>query len=364
MSTKDRLFLPWLALAAVCTVLMWMWPGAETVPFHLAWIAVALGYGLEAWPWRRTVVAVAAYTVVTGGILTARASSGVIPWGELAEIPMMSTLVLLVVWNVHKRHLAFAALSEMARRDRRQAAQKERLSRMTSHEMRTPATIATGYVELLMEQETDPERCADLRVVHEELGRLVLTSERLMRTIQVYDQDHLDVVDLRAFLDETAVRWGVLASRTWVVEADHVRHSCSVERLRACLDTLLENAVRYTQPGDVVRIIGRVHGDSVLVGVADSGPGMDDSLARALCHGQWGPWGGQGGYVARDPKSQTGLGLTLVREAAVARGGVLVAGRSAEGGALVLIVVPRRVSAARNLDLGASATSPRTRVLA
>ena len=41
-----------------------------------------------------------------------------------------------------------------------------------------------------------------------------------------------------------------------------------------------------------------------------------------------------------DPKSQTGLGLSLVRETAEALGGRLVAGRSAEGGALLLMVLP------------------------
>ena len=45
-------------------------------------------------------------------------------------------------------------------------------------------------------------------------------------------------------------------------------------------------------------------------------------------------------YAAEDPKAQTGLGLALVKDAAEFRGGRLVAGRSSEGGALVLMALP------------------------
>ncbi len=347
MNRGERLFVPWLVLAGVCSFLMWVFPGAETVPYHVAWIGVALAYGLEAWPWWRTLVSIVVYTLTTGGILVVRASTGVIAWEELAEIPLMSVLVVLVVWNVHKRHVAYATLTRIAERDRGRSAQRERLSQITSHEMRTPATIATGYVEMLIAQEPDESRRADLMVIRDELGRLVLTSERLIRTIQVHDQDLLQEVELDAFLHETAARWNVLADRDWVVTADAVKHLCSPQRLRACLDTLLENAVRYTEPGDTVRIIGAVHGDSVVIGVADSGPGMDPMLAEALCRGEYGPWGTTKRYTARDPKAQTGLGLALVWEAAAARGGWLSAGQSAEGGALVVIVVPRHLTLAR-----------------
>jgi hypothetical protein len=45
-------------------------------------------------------------------------------------------------------------------------------------------------------------------------------------------------------------------------------------------------------------------------------------------------------FTAADPKAQTGLGLGLVREVVAARGGRILAGRSDEGGASVLMVLP------------------------
>ena len=341
-SASSRLFVPWVMLACACVALMWLSPGEETVPYHVAWIGVALGYGLEPWPWRRTVWAVVAYTAVTGAILVSRASTDVIGWGEIAEIPLMAILVLVVVSNVRQRHHAYARLAWRARRERAQAERREQLSRMTSHEMRTPATIAIGYADLLMSREEDPARREDLRVIRDELTRLVLVGGRLLRTMQMHDQEDLRHEDVAALLHETASRWSALADREWVVACPAIRHLCSAARLRACLDTLVENALRYTDTGDTIRLVGRREAGRVLIGVADSGPGMDETMLAAIARGDL--LGGAGAsadpYTTEDPKSQTGLGLALVQDAAEMRGGRLVAGRSQEGGALVLMAVP------------------------
>lgn len=339
---RGSLFVPCMVFAGLCSFAMWQSPGEETIPYHIAWIAICVVYGNEAWPWGRTVAAVIAYTLVTGGILVSRAANGVVGWQETAEIPLMSALVLIVLWNVRRRHLAHASLSAMAERDRERAARTERLGRMTSHEMRTPATIAMGYTEMLLRQETDEARRSDLSVIRDELGRLVLAGDRIVRTMRMHDEDDLREHDVRALLADVAERWSVLADRNWMVTCESMHLICSPGRLRACLDTLVENAVRYTEPGDTVRIIGRVQGDDVVLGVADSGPGMDPLLLSEVNRADFLAMTRDSAYVAQDPKAQTGLGLALVWEAAAARGGYLSAGVAEEGGALVTVVLPRR----------------------
>lgn len=337
---SSRLFLPWIVVAAGCAVVMWIVPGEETVPYHVAWIGLASAYGIEAWPWRRTVYSVIAFTAVTGGILFERAATGVIAWGETAEIPLMSILVLLVLWNVRRRHVAYGELSRLAERDRLRAAQRERLSRMTSHEMRTPATIALGYADMLLRNETDERARSDLQVICDELRRLVLVGDRVIRMIRVHGEDEVRRHDLGALLRATGERWSVVADRNWVVSCEPIELPCSAERLRACLDTLVENALRYTEDGDTVRIFAARQGTSVRIGVADSGPGMDPLQLQAVNRGHLSTGDIDQPYLADDPKAQTGLGLALVHEAAQARGGRLVAGMSAEGGAMVMMVVP------------------------
>jgi len=338
---SSRLLRPWTAFAALCALSMWLVPGDETVPYHLAWIGLAVAYGIEAWPWAPTVYAVVTYTVVTGAILVDRASTGVIGWGETAEIPLMSILVLLVLWNVRTRHVAYAELFRISERDRVRAGQRVRLCRMTSHEMRTPATIALGYADMLLRTCDDDHLRGDLTVICDELHRLVVVSDRVIRTMQLHDHDEVWWHDIAHLLRETGERWGVVADRHWVVECEPGMLRYSAGRLRACLDTLIENALRYTADGDTVRIFGRVVPGAMVIGVADSGPGLDPELLQALNGPEVDP-GAAEAFVPADSKAQSGLGLALVREAAEARGGRLVAGVSAERGALLAVVLPTK----------------------
>jgi len=118
------------------------------------------------------------------------------------------------------------------------------------------------------------------------------------------------------------------------VDCEVATFRCSAERIRACLDTLIENSLRYTEAGDAVRVMAFQLGEDVALGVADSGPGLDPHVSAALNRGD-----GMDSLL-RDPRSQTGLGLSLVREVADAHGGRLLTGRAAEGGALVMVLLP------------------------
>ena len=344
MLQKGSLFVPWLLLATVCTVLMWLTPGEETIPYHVAWIGVALAYGLDTWPLRRTLVALGGYTLATGAVLVVRAWTGVIAWEETAEIPLMSILVLLSVWHVRRRQAAMAELTRIAERDRVRAGQRERLSRMTSHEMRTPLTIAGGYVELLLERDLDPDERDDLEVVQDELGRLTRTSARLLRMMELQEEAAPAPVDLDALLHQVAGRWAAVADRRWVVEASAGTCEVSAERIRAGLDTLIENALRYTVEGDVVRLCAFRRGGLTYVGVADSGSGLDEEIVRAINRQDFQATQRLSLSNPPDSGSQTGLGLGVVHEVAAVRGGWVVAERSQEGGACILIVIPPKTS--------------------
>ena len=330
------LFTPWVLLATVCSVLMWLSPGNETIPYHVAWAGFALAYGFDTWSPTRTVLALGSYTLITGGLLVTRAAHDVVAWQELAEIPLMLLLMVLMVWHVRRRQAALATATALARQERERAANRERLTRLTSHEMRTPLTIAQGFVELLQERETDAGRLADLAVVDDELGRLTRVCERLVRVMRVQSAPRLETVDLDRLLERTAHRWSSVASRSWVVEADGGSVAGSAEALRTGLDTLIENALRYTVQGDTVRLVADRRAGSVCIGVADSGVGMTDERL-ALVNGSDGP---MPAVAPRDSLSQTGLGLELVRRVVAARGGRLRASRAPEGGSLVVMQMP------------------------
>ncbi|AXH96829.1 sensor histidine kinase [Ornithinimicrobium avium] len=354
---RSRLFAAWALLAVGCTVWMWLAPGDEVVPFHLVWIGFALAYGFEAWPLRPTIVSLAAVTLATGAILVRRAATGVIAWEETSEILLMLLLAALVIWHVQRRDAALDAVTLLAERDAESSAQRVRLARLTSHEMRTPLTISLGYVELILARPVEPDLREELEVLHDELGRLARASDRLLRMIRLGQPLERSAVDVDALLQETARRWSTVAQRNWVVRSEGGTVSASAERLRACLDTLIENAVRHTAEGDVVLLHGSRTADHLWLTVADSGPGLDADLVAAVNgrrphEAHLAEHAGADGLGAR-----TGLGITLVQEIVETRGGRVVAGRSHLGGALVLLVVPAEIPHADD-EQGTTSTGP------
>ncbi|MBB1482773.1 HAMP domain-containing histidine kinase [Tessaracoccus sp. MC1865] len=352
---RSRLFLPWLALATVCALWMWFVPTFEVVPFHLVWVGFALAYGFEAWDLLPTVLAAVGVSLITGAILVYRASTGHVAWAETTEILLMLMLAGLVVWHVQRREAALTMAGALADRAAQSSARRLRLARLTSHEMRTPLTIAQSYVEMTLDGQEHTDVRERLEVVHDELRRLARASDRLLRMIQLSDLLERMPVDVDALLRETAHRWASVADRNWMVDSDAGTVTLSAERIRGCLDTLIENAVRYTHKDDTVRLAASTNAGSLWLGVADAGRGFDAALAAAVNARQ--PHIAHLPPVAGDlDLSQTGLGIALVQEIVESRGGRVLVGRSHEGGALVLLILPMDTGTAGTVG-GAPATA-------
>ncbi|HEY8620046.1 MAG TPA: HAMP domain-containing sensor histidine kinase, partial [Dermatophilaceae bacterium] len=290
-------------------------------------------------------------TFATGVVLERSWLLGHHSWDETTEIPLMFLLALLMVWNVLRRQAALAQVTRLAERDVRASGDRERLMQLTSHELRTPLTIARGYIELMEARAVDPEDLQDLSVVDDELDRLSRVSDRLIRMIGLQDDTSSEIIDFDHVLAQSIERWRVVADRCWVMEADAGHALGSPERLRTCIDTLVENAIRYTSVGDTIRLVGYRRRQSIVVGVLDSGVGLTcqqisdinadeqpmspgtSSNSRTLAGA---------GTATVDRLAGTGLGLSIVREIARARGGVLRASRAPDGGAALTIALPVR----------------------
>lgn len=337
---RHRLLLAWLALSLLCVLAMWLAPSYEVVPYHAIWIGFALLYGFEPWSMRVTAVGLASVCAVSGALLVYHLG-GEEAWRELFEIPLMLLLCGLVVWHVQRRESALRTVNSLARERIATAAARERLGRLTSHEIRSPLTVAGCYVDLLRRDETDPARLRDFSVLQDELARIERSADRLLRMVQIHDHLPRTRIRVRAALEQTVERWSAVAHRTWVVESTDCTLEASPERLVACLDTLVENAVRYTDELDTVRLFASEEGEEVVIGVADSGPGLTPGLIATI--NDEGPHlAGARANPSPDPLSQTGLGLGLAQEILQARGGRLSADRSDEGGALLVFHLPRR----------------------
>ncbi len=345
---RRHLVVVWTVWALACTTVMFVRPGEETIPYHLGWAGFALAFGLGTWSRWQLVTAITWYTLATGVALERSWLLGRIGWDETTEIPLMFLLTLLMVWHVRRRQAALGHITRLAARDIQASLDREQLMRLTSHELRTPLTIAQGYVELLQTRSIELENQSDLLVVADELTRLSRVSDRLIRMIQLQEDPTREIVDIDEVMAQAVERWRVVADRQWILDVGAGRALGSPERLRTGLDTLVENAIRYTAEGDTIRLAGSRRLGQVFVGVFDSGVGLSDQQTMAINAGEESspasPTAGTvGGVDMTGSLRGTGLGLSIVRALANAQGGTLHASHAPEGGAAMVISFPVHV---------------------
>lgn len=341
----------WVAVLVVSATVLISLPESESIAIEVVVLAFALLYGFGMWPVVPTVASVAAFVVLAAVVMVPRAASGDLPPAELVELAVPFAFGGAVIYHVRRREEAVRRANELALVDRRRAAARERLSRMTSHEMRTPLTIAAGYVDHLLLDERDDGRREELLTVRDEIEQLTRVTDRLVRAVAL----DLGAPDARTavgpLLEDVARRWRLVAERDLVVECGAVDAAIDAPRLRAALDTLVENSVRYTLAGQRIRLFAEQHPDGVVIGVADAGPGLSAQLTDQVNAGVDSAIDSttdDDGADARlrDVYSQTGFGLRIVASIAQSAGGRLLASAAPEGGAQLVIDL-RRVGGRR-----------------
>jgi signal transduction histidine kinase len=316
-SRRNRLLTAaWISFAAANIVLMYLLPGEETIPFHFVWISLSLVYGFAAWPWRFLVGTVGVVTVLTAVPFGMHIHAGTVHWTEATEIPLMAAIFLVMVWHVWRRQVALREVQRHHGEERRQAQARELFVRLGSHELRTPITVARGFTELIRSAHPDPQTDDDAGVILDELGKLSRITDRLVTLLQVAQPASVTLVDLDREIERIMRRWAPAARRRWEVEADAGIVGLDMDRWETALDSLLDNAVKFTRPGDTISVRAwRDAGDAVVVEVADTGDGIAPEDAPYVFDAL------RTGTSSPDGSTGTGLGLAIVRSIVASRGG-------------------------------------------
>jgi signal transduction histidine kinase len=323
---RYRVELLWALFAAANYAAMIAWPSWETIPFHFVWISLTLLYGFRVWPTRATLVVLGFVVVFTGASIMLDAFEGIQLWGELFEVPLMSAMFLAMVWHARRRVDALRIAEDRAEERRSMLERQERFIHDASHELRTPVTIARGHLELLADHGPSNE----LDVALDELRRMDAIIERLLVLAAADQPDFLQVeeVEIEPFLEDVFMRWFEVAPRAWRLgPLVHAKLLVDPERLRAALDALLENAVKYTRAHDAIELRARsVRPGEVAIEVEDEGCGVnEEALARIFdrfARADWARTRSTGGV---------GLGLAIVDAIAKAHGGRCIARNTGHG---------------------------------
>ena len=313
---RYRVELLWAVFAAANYVAMVAWPSWETIPFHFVWISLTLLYGFRVWPMRMTLTILAIVMALTGASIMLDAFNGIQLWGELFEVPLMAAMFLAMVWHARRRVDALEIAEGRAEERRSMLERQERFIHDASHELRTPVTIARGHLELLLGNGSD----AELDVALDELARIDAIIARLLLLATADQPDFLKIedVEIEPFLEDVFMRWSEVAPRAWRLGAlAPGTVAADPDRLRAALDALVENAIKYSRKNDAIELRAVRRGPGVLlIEVEDEGCGVHkDALARIFDR------------FARADAARTrsaggvGLGLAIVDAIAKAHGG-------------------------------------------
>jgi signal transduction histidine kinase len=333
---RNSIELAWFGFAGVNLAAMAIWPTWETIPFHFIWVSLTLLYGFRVWEPTPTATVLSLVVVATGALILQDAFRGKQLWGELFEVPLMAAMFLAMVWHARRRQDAVRTLETEVSQRAALLAQQKRFLHDVSHELRTPVTIARGHLEVL--QRLNGEPAHEVVVALDELERIEHILERLLLLAKSKQPDFIvpEQVDVEPFLEDVFMRWSEVAPRTWTL-GDLTRGTLAAdpEALRTALDALLENAVKYTQPGDVIALSARAAGHDLVIEVADEGCGLPtdalelifDRFARA-------------DSARSRAEGGAGLGLAIVDAVARAHGGGCVAA-NAEVGAVFTLRFPR-----------------------
>ena len=327
----------WAGFVVAMIVAMFLVRHQMTIPYHFIFVSFTLLYGFRLWSPGVTYAVLLLLTAVTGGIFLDTYLAGDVALDELAEVPLMPTIVGAMVWHAHRSAAARHRLEELATLESSRLQRQRDFLRDSAHAIRTPVTIARGYVELIQTGSREPRQVGeDTAEVLHQLDRLHRLAARLLaiEALQTTDRDTVETVALGRFAAEKGRRWSNSAPRRWrVVPA--AGHAVRVDpiRLEEALDAMVENALRFTSPDDVIRIEARDDDAWVWLEVADSGPGIPvDDRRRVLER-----------FFHRPPRGEepgTGLGLALVAAVADAYGADVHVGEAPEGGALVALRFP------------------------
>ena len=263
----------------------------------------------------------------------------------LAQMCGLGAAMLLAagfgVYFLSKARLAATA----AEIELRAVEDRYRFLQRLDHELKNPLTaIQAGLGNL--EAQTEPQVLESLKAQTLRLSRLAADLRKLSeletRPVEKYDVSLVEI--LKTVVEharESAAAKDLTITLTVPQAPWPLPHVLGDEDLLLlAVHNLLDNAVKFAQPGDTVEVRAFEDGTSVAVEVADTGPGIPEAelpyIWQELYRGQ-----GARGIPGN------GLGLALVRAIIDQHGGQVTVRSRAEQGTVVSLRLP--LLAAQNL---------------
>jgi signal transduction histidine kinase len=191
-----------------------------------------------------------------------------------------------------------------------------------SHELRTPIFSLAGFIELLDEDDPEPEARAEFfEEMRGQVDRLTKLTVDLL-DLSKLDADALQIRRERVVLADVARRvvaeFGPIADRRNAeisIEGDGAAARADPDRVAQIMRILIDNALTHTPEGTAIKVGIQTASDngSASLSVTDDGPGIDPRSRERVFER----------FYTGDEVSGSGLGLAIGRELALRMGGSL-----------------------------------------
>jgi len=244
----------------------------------------------------------------------------------------MAVLFLVMVWHVRRRVAAIREARRYADSEHEMREMQKRFVRFASHELRTPVTVGRGFAELIRDAQPGSQAAQDAIVVLEEFDNLERIAASLLTLARVDERATVKpaVVPLSPLLERTVTRWRPAADRDWRLSPTSAVVVADRQRLETAIDSLVENAVRYTEKGGRIGLAAYPEAGSVVIEVRDDGPGIpDEELAYVF-----------ESFRSGASRGGTGIGLAIVKTIVEAHGGAVSVENLPGGGASFRLRLP------------------------
>lgn len=185
-----------------------------------------------------------------------------------------------------------------------------------SHELRSPITSIKGFIGGVLDGIIPKEKEKYyLSIAYDEIQRLTRLINDLLDlsaieagkfSLNIKPQDINEIIKLSIIKFETAIKSKKINVDVWL-EDEEVYILADKDKIIQVMTNLIDNAIKYVEPGGNIEIGARIKGQKVLVWVFDDGPNISKEDEKHV----WDRF--YKGDKSRTSKVSTGLGLSIVR---------------------------------------------------
>ena len=238
---------------------------------------------------------------------------------------------------------SFGVISDISEEKRFQQLQ-ERFIGVTTHELKSPLTILTGYMELLQNKNSISEE-----LLSEIYRSMENTIQRLVQLVQsVHDLNAIQVnaftvnprsTNLNAFISEFKEQIQILYPNRLVLidelsidDSTYVRMDSN--RINQVLENLVDNAIKNSADDQYVSVIFRNLNENLVISVLDFGTGIPNEqifhLFQPFSH-----------RPTEFSQRGTGLGLYIVKSIVSSHNGIIEVLSQENSGTCFTIILPK-----------------------